>query len=207
MHTALIANSAWLIHEQATLGQLTVGLVDEGARVLQVLPRRRAGGDTLPFAGRLGWDESRSDRTNRKALGWLADELSDRGVGLLHGLEGGVWDGTLRLSAKLGIPAVLSVNGTSDTEHAVRLARKLDPERTAFACATRPMTDAVAEHMPPDLLVKCVPPGVHLAKPAKPHATARSVKIYAARKACCSTVAGVRRMIRVQLQTIHCAVA
>jgi len=169
MHTALIANSAWLDHEPATLGQLTAGLIDAGTRVMQVLPRRRAGGDTLPFAGKLGWDESRSDRTNRKTLGWLGDTLAEHGVGLLHALDGGVWDGTLRLSQTLGVPAVLNVNATPDAERAAHLARKLDPERTAFACATRPMADAVAEHVPNGLLVQCVPPGVHLAEPTSAH--------------------------------------
>ena len=62
MHVALLANTAWLDEELATLHHIVVGLLDESVRVVQALPQGRAEGEIVSFGTRLSWRERRGHR-------------------------------------------------------------------------------------------------------------------------------------------------
>lgn len=162
MHVALIANTAWLDEELATLHHVVVGLLDASTRVAQVLPRGRAEGEVVSFGTRLSWRETRGRRRNRRSIARLADRLRDEGVDLIHALDGRLWRSALGLGRQLGLPVVLGANSGLDVSVAARLAGRMAPDRVSIACATRPLTERVAEAVNDRVPVRFVPPGVHL---------------------------------------------
>lgn len=168
MHIALIANTAWLDEELATLHHLVVGLLDESVRVVQVLPTGRAEGEVVSFGTRLSWRERRGRRRNRRSLGKLAEPLKQEGVELIHALDGRQWRAALDLGKQLNIPVVLSANSGMDVELASRCAHRLIPGQHTMLCATGPLTQLIDQAIGSAVPVHHVPFGVHLGKPA-PH--------------------------------------
>ena len=164
MHVALIANTAWLDEELATLHHIVVGLIDESTRVVQVLPQGRAEGETVAFGTRLPWKETRRRFRNRRAIARLSGALQEQGVDLLHALDGRLWRATLDLSQQMGVPAVLSANSGMDLSVAARIADRLVPGQASVVCATKPMTELVQQSVRGAVPVSHVPMGVHLGK-------------------------------------------
>jgi hypothetical protein len=164
MHVALIANTAWLDEELATLHHIVVGLIDESTRVVQVLPRGRAEGETVSFGSRLSWREGRQRWLNRRALRGLAGPLRERGVGLIHALDGRLWLGALDLAAQLNVPALLSANSGMDVGLATRLADRVAKHPSAITCATAPLTELMRQAVGGAAPIQHVSPGVHLGK-------------------------------------------
>lgn len=160
MQVALIANTAWLDEELATLHHLVVGLLDESIRVIQVLPRGRAEGEVVSFGTRLSWRETRSRRRSRRSVSRLADSL--QGADLLHALDGRLWRPALDLGRELQRPVVLSANSGMDISVASRCASRLVPGQVSVVCATQPLVEQVREAVGPSIPVRFVPPGVHL---------------------------------------------
>ena len=164
MHVALLANTAWLDEELATLHHIVVGLLDESVRVVQALPQGRAEGEIVSFGTRLSWRERRGHRRNRRALGRLAEPLREEGVDLIHALDGRLWRAALDLADQLNVPALLSANSGMDIDLAARCAGRLVPGQHAFLCATEPLTQLVSQAIDSAVSVRHVPLGVHLGK-------------------------------------------
>lgn len=162
MHVALIANTAWLDEELATLHHIVVGLIDESTRVVQVLPRGRAEGETVAFGTRLPWRETRSRRRNRAAILRLTEQLREEGVGLIHALDGRLWRASLDLANALELPAVLSANSVMDVSVAARCAGRLRACPSVIVCTTEPLTVMIREAVGDAAPVRFVPLGVHL---------------------------------------------
>lgn len=161
----MLANTAWLDEELATLHHMVVGLIDEAARVVQVLPSGRAEGETVAFGSRLSWPEGRRRWLNRRALRRCAEPLREQGVDLIHALDGRLWVAALELSARLGVPALLSANSGMDLAVAARCAGRLSPDRVAITCATRPLTELMSQTIGDAVKIHYVPPGVHVGSP------------------------------------------
>lgn len=165
MHVALLANTAWLDEELATLHHIVVGLIDESTRVVQVLPKGRAEGEVVAFGTRLSWGETKQRWRNRRALSRLAGPLRDEGVGLIHALDGRLWKSALELSAQLGLPTVLSANSGMDVAVAARCAGRFVQGQTAIVCATQPLTEMISRAVRGAAPVSHLPPGVHMGEP------------------------------------------
>lgn len=168
MHVALIANTAWLDEELATLHHLVVGLLDESVRVVQVLPMGRAEGEVVSFGKRLSWREHRWPFRNRLALNRLAEPLKQEGVTLIHALDGRQWRAALDLGRQLNLPVVLSANSGMDIKLATRYAGRLVPGQHIILCATEPLAKLIDQSIGSAVLVRHVPFGIHLGKPT-PH--------------------------------------
>ena len=166
MQVALIANTAWLDEELATLHHLVVGLLDESVRVVQVLPMGRAEGEVVSFGQRLSWRERSGTRRNRRALNRLAEPLQKQGVELIHALDGRQWRAALDLGRQLNVPVALSANSGMDVELAARLANRLVPGSHALLCATGPLTQLIDQAIGSVVPVRHVPFGVHVGKSA-----------------------------------------
>ena len=164
MQVALIANTAWLDEELATLHHIVVGLLDESTRVVQVLPRGRAEGETVAFGSRVPWTETRWRYRNRRAILRLAHTLDEQGVTLIHALDGRLWRAALELADQMQLPVVLSGNSGMDVSVALRCLDKISRNPCAIACATQPLTDLIAQSIGDAAVVRHVPPGVHLGK-------------------------------------------
>lgn len=165
MHVALLANTAWLDEELATLHHIVVGLIDESTRVVQVLPQGRAEGEVLSFGTRLSWNETGPRWRNRRSIARLAQPLREEGVGLIHALDGRMWRSALDLAKQLNVPAVLSANSGMDIALANRCRDRMIPGQTAILCATEPLTQLVLEAVGGSADVSHVPPGVHVGEP------------------------------------------
>ena len=168
MHIALIANTAWLDEELATLHHLVVGLLNDSARVVQVLPMGRAEGEIVSFGTRLSWREKRGPFRNRRAITRLAEPLKQEGVELIHALDGRLWRAALDLGKQLNLPVVLSANSGMDVELASRVAHRLTPGQHVVLCATGPLTQLIDQAIGAAVPVRHVPFGIHLGNPA-PH--------------------------------------
>lgn len=164
MHVALIANTAWLDEELATLHHIVVGLIDESTRVTQVLPAGRAEGETVAFGGRLSWRETRQKFRNRRSIVKLAGKLDEEGVTLIHALDGRLWRPALELGQQMGLPIVLSANSGMDVSTAIGCLSLIEANQCAVLCATQPLTDLISQSIGDAVVVRHVPPGVHLAK-------------------------------------------
>ena len=165
MHIALIANTAWLDEELATLHHFVVGLLDESVQVVQALPIGQAEGDAVAFGTRLSWRERRGRFRNRRVLNRLAEPLKQQGVDLIHGLDGRQWRAALDLGKQLAVPVVLSANSGMDIELAARIAGRLVPGQHVVLCATEPLKQLVDQAIGSAVPVRHVPFGVHLGKP------------------------------------------
>lgn len=164
MHVALLANTAWLDEELATLHHVVVGLLDESTRVVQVLPRGRAEGEVVSFGTRLSWREGRHRWLNRRSLRKLAEPLREEAVDLVHAVDGRLWLGALDLGAQLGVPVLLSANSGLDLAVAARCVDRLLPGQAAITCATQPLVELMNQAVGGAVPVELVPPGVHLGK-------------------------------------------
>lgn len=162
MHVALIANTAWLDEELATLHQMVVGMLDQSLRVVQVLPSGRAEDEIVAFGSRLSWRERKGKLRNRRALVRLAQPLKDQGVELIHALDGRQWQAALDLGKQLAIPVVLSANSGMDIDLAARCAARLVPGQHQILCATSPLTQLIDQAIGSAVPVHHVPFGVHI---------------------------------------------
>jgi len=162
MRVALIANTAWLDEELATLHHIVVGLIDDSTQVVQVLPRGRAEGEIVSFGSRVSWREYRYRWRNRRSLARLSDRLREEGVDLVHALDGRLWRSALKLAAELEVPVVLNANSGMDVAVAARCRDRLIPGQSAILCATEPMTQLLLQTVSGSAQVLHVPPGVHL---------------------------------------------
>lgn len=165
MHVALIANTAWLDEELATLHHIVVGLIDESVRVVQVLPRGRAEGEVVSFGARVSWHEGRRRWRNRRALGRVGAALREEGVGLIHALDGRLWRPAMELGQQLNVPVLLSANSRFDVAVASRVADRLVPGQASIVCATQPLADLIHQAVGGRVAVYHVPVGVHVGKP------------------------------------------
>jgi len=161
MHVALIANTAWMDEELASLHHIVVGLIDESVRVVQVLPRGRAEGEVVSFGTRLSWQEGRRRWRNRRALRQMVPPLREEGVGLVHGLDGRVWRSSLDIARQIEVPVVLSANSIYDVSLARECSSQLVPGQSAIVCATQPLTNLIEQVVGDRTLVRFIPPGVH----------------------------------------------
>lgn len=164
MHVALLANTAWLDEELATLHHIVVGLIDESVQVVQVLPQGRAEGEVVSFGSRLSWREGSRRWLNRRAVRRLSQPLGESGVDLVHALDGRLWAASLDLAAQLGVPALLTANSGMDIAVARRCADRFRPGQVAIACVTEPLTALMLQAVGAAAQIEHVPPGVHLGK-------------------------------------------
>ncbi len=178
MYVALIANTAWLDEELAVFRHLVVGLLDEHVRVAQVVPTGLSEDESVVFGERITWTDSSWRFLRRRRIRKLADALSERGVTVVHALDGRMWEGALDLARELSVAAVFSANSAMDVPHARRIASQLDPAHMAIVPATVPLARAIEREVAEyNILVETIPPGVtvpdgnidqQLAQPAEP---------------------------------------
>jgi hypothetical protein len=165
MHAGLISDTDWLDEELAMFRYLVVGLLDEGVRVVQVVPEHASEQGLSPFGQRLEWQDSRQSWLRQWRLRSLAPALDRAGVSVLHALDSQVWAGALAIGRKLNIPTVLSAWRSTDVPLAVRLLAGESPNnRSAVAAATGPLGKALVKALGPEALVQVVPPGVHVSE-------------------------------------------
>ncbi|MEM1209556.1 MAG: glycosyltransferase family 4 protein [Planctomycetota bacterium] len=161
MHIALLANTAWLDEELASLRQLVVGLIDEHVTLTQVVPAFIPDEDTSPFAHRLDWIDSRWRFLNQRRIAALHPQLAAAKVDLIHALDGRLWPAAVKLAERLDLPLLLSASSAHDLSAAARIVRHLRPDAAAFTAATEPLTSALRARVPESIPVHLVPPGVH----------------------------------------------
>ena len=165
MHVALLANSAWLDEELATLHQLVVGLIDENVRVTQILPEGIEDDGIVAFGQRFDYPEAKKVawRTRRRITA-LYDKLRDQDIDLVHVLDGRLWLAGATLSNSLGAAAVFSAYDARDEKLAIKAIRRVGADRAAFLATTRPLMESLSQNVPlrePPIPVGLVRPGVH----------------------------------------------
>ena len=161
MHTALLANTAWLDDELATLNHVIVGLIDQQVRVAQVVPDRFPDDESSVFVQRVAWHETRWRWLNQLRLAQLADPIQAMSVDLIHALDGRLWSGALKLADRLQLPVVLSASSYLDLKEAVGLHRRLPTDRVAFTASTEPLHAALREEVDDAIPVHFVPTGIY----------------------------------------------
>ena len=161
MHVALLAASQWLDEDLTTFRQLVVGLIDEQVRVLQAIPESLAEDDASTFGERVTWRDFAWQIARRRRVAALANTLDSAGVDFLHALDGGVWQGTLDLCKKMGVPALLSASAQDDLALADRALVMARSQPIAFTGTTQPLVDALREKAGNDTRVQLIRPGVH----------------------------------------------
>jgi len=166
MHIALLANTAWLDEELASLRQLVVGLIDEHVALTQVVPASIPLDDTSPFARRIDWLDSRFRLINLRRLASLHPRLAAAKVDLLHALDGRLWPAAVSLANRLDLPLLLSASSAYDVAAAARIVHDVKPDATAFTAATQPIADAIRARVPDTVPVHHVPTGVHQLEPS-----------------------------------------
>jgi glycosyltransferase involved in cell wall biosynthesis len=166
MHIALLANTAWLDEELASLRQLIVGLIDEHVTLTQIVPASVPEDDTSPFAHRIEWVDSRWRLLNRRRLNALHPRLAAAKIDLLHALDGRLWPAAVQLANRLDLPLMLSASSAYDLAAAHRVARDLHPETTVCTAATDPLVSALRARLPETIPVHHVPTGVHRLDPS-----------------------------------------
>jgi len=161
MKIALLANTAWLDEELATLRQIAVGLLDEGCQIAQVLPRGQATDDILAIGRHLVWDETRRSSHNQRELRKQGPALEGFEAELIHALDGRLWRGAIDLGKSLDLPVVLSAGSAMDIEAAAGLASKIDLQRTTVVAGTAPLGAMIREVLPASAMVEVISPGVY----------------------------------------------
>lgn len=165
MNVALLANTAWLDEELALLRHLVVGLIDEQARVAQVVPEELGIDDLSVFGAQVLWRESRFPAANWHRLKRLTPRLAELDVDLLHVLDGALWWPGLMMAQSLGLPVMLQANAAVDlrrVEWLERMPRRLASGQISFAATTQPLAKAIANRVSESVPVQTLPPGVHV---------------------------------------------
>ena len=162
MHTALIADNAWLADELGMFRFLVVGLLGEQVRVAQVVPEGTGESVTSAFGARLTWQDRRHDLLRRHQLAGLVPALDELQVGVLHALDGRVWSGALKIARKLQVPVVLNLASAADLDRLVPLRRQLSGMRAGFAAATTVLAEAAQPMVPESVPVELVAPGAQV---------------------------------------------
>ncbi len=161
MHVALLTNRAWLDEELVSFQHLVVGLIDEQVRVAQVVPEDVSPEDLSGFGECVTWRETSVVLLNRYRVGQLNGVLDGLGVDLIHAVDGRLWHGGLKLAEAMDVPIVLSANSMLDIPLARKVLGRVDVSRVAVSGATEPITEAIREAVDSDLLIQCIPTGVH----------------------------------------------
>ena len=160
MHVALIGDTDWLDDDWSIFKRLAVGLIDRQVRVVQVVPQQRADPEDIPFDSLITWRDSSWALTRQRRLSRLADQLDQLGVDLIHAIGGGVWGGVMRLASHLKIPAVFGLSSASDLAQINRIRRIGDNHPAGITASTDPLAAVARQKLPPQWLVRVVPPGV-----------------------------------------------
>jgi len=161
VHVALVANTAWLDEELRVFRRLVVGLIDEGVRVAQVVPEQLPQQEANSFSEVVTWQDSAWPLARSRRLVRVAEDLERIGVDLIHALDGRLWDPVTQIARHLDIPVVLTATSLMDLPQVQRTWQRCRDLRLGFAAATEPLRQAIAQKLPPDVLVQTVPPGIH----------------------------------------------
>lgn len=162
MIVALLADTAWLDEELSSFQYLTIGLIDEQVKVVQVLPQGLATQTPSMFCERISWSESRWSEVNRWRMAKLAEALERAEVDLIHAMDSRLWRGALAMGQELEVPVILNAPGVEALDEAPRLARLLDPAQVAFAATTEPIAQALRQAVGPEIHVETIPTGIHV---------------------------------------------
>jgi glycosyltransferase involved in cell wall biosynthesis len=163
MHVALISSTDWLDEEVAMLRHLVVGLLDEGVRVVQIVPETVGSEEFSSFGKRVTWRESRMGWLSSWRLSSLSRALGDEGLTVVHALDSSTWRGAMALAARLNLPNVLSIWSADDVMLAQRAARARPAlQRPAFIAPTAPLGKDLTKTLGSDVIVQVTPPGVHV---------------------------------------------
>jgi len=161
MQVALVANTAWLDEELAMFRQVVIGLIDEQIRTVQVLPQVIEEDDAVAFGERMSWTDSSWSLLRRRHLAGLADALRERGVNVVHALDGRLWKGAYDLAERIGCAAVFQSGSQMDIGQLPWLRRRLDSSRMALAALTEPLAEIMRETMGPQALIETIPAAAH----------------------------------------------
>ena len=161
MHVALIADAGWLDDELPLFRYLVVGLIDEGERVVQVIPEQLDETDAVSFGQQVRWRDSRVNWLRAHRLARLGRRLDELDVDLVHAMDSRVWAGTVKIAAPLGIPDVLNLNDHRDLASLPRFAVRSGPVACSFVAGSAPLAEAMRDHLPEDVRSTLIAPGVH----------------------------------------------
>lgn len=176
MRVAMIADELFASREGALMARLAVGLVDEGVRVVHVVPESALakpeglglGGVAaptvaLPPGGLLTRESSRAERlAQRIAQAWGRDRES--GLDVVHVMGGSVWGLGLALAERGRSACAIEVWRGGQVPRAAALSR----ERRSRQAGPAPVFFAPDKHLEhallaaePSLVVRATPWGVH----------------------------------------------
>lgn len=153
MKVALIVDVAWLRHEARLLKHLAIGLTDESVRIVSILPDDHQFQSLSLLGERVDYHPARVAWLNQWRLQRLKGDLAERGIDLLHCLDGRLAGPTRALAEALGVPAVCSVWSMEQAEEA--LANGLH-----IMASSRLIADSIAPRATAGQRVTMVHPGV-----------------------------------------------
>jgi len=163
----MISNTAWLDEELTSYCVLADALIDEGVRVLQVMPDRIAADEVLPATANLLWRDSSWKLLRSFRLRRLAHDLDEVGVDLIHALDGRLWSGALALARLIEVPVVLTASSMLDLQLVDMVIHATPNVKVAMVARTEPLARALRERLPKDMPVDVIRPGVALSEMAK----------------------------------------
>lgn len=140
---------------------MVVGLIDEQTRVAQVVPEGRLNQEASVFGEIVYWQDAGYAWRRRRSLYRLDEVLDGLGVNIIHALDGRLWRAAAELGRRNDVPVVYSSFSRLDLPLATRLARKLDPTRSAFTAASEPLAQGLRAALPPGFEVTRFDTGIH----------------------------------------------
>ncbi|MDX1681651.1 MAG: glycosyltransferase family 4 protein [Phycisphaeraceae bacterium] len=164
MHAALIADKRWLDDELGMFQSLVVGLLDEQARVAQVVPEDLPEDQASAFGERLNYRDSDWMPARWLRLYRLRHALIECEVDLLHALDGRLWTPVASLALRMDRPAVFTLNDETDLSRVRRIRRRMGSLSHAFTASTEPLANAIRQQIGDE--VTLIPHGLRLSTSA-----------------------------------------
>jgi hypothetical protein len=143
MQVALLTNSAYLDEELPAFRCLAVGLLDEGVRLVQVVPDKLPVEDAVAFAERVAWSDTGWGFLRRRRIAALADALEKAEVDVVHATHPALWPGAIELAEELEAALVVAIASEGDIELAQQMRTDLYEARAGFSAATQPLAEGV----------------------------------------------------------------
>lgn len=171
MHLGLLTNTRYLDENLTGFNHLVVGLIDDGVRVVQVVPERVGEGELSIFGERMSYRISSLRPITRHRVLSLGPYLVEREVSVLMAMSGEVWRDAAELARRHDLALVLQANSAADVRGLAGMTRLLRPTQTAVIAATGPILEAMQKQLHNTVLCEAVAPGVHIPTLPEPTST------------------------------------
>ncbi len=158
MKVALLADRLWLHHESSLFRHLVVALADEGVRAVPVVPAGMLREQLMLVADRVDYGTSGYPLLRDLRVRRLAKPLRERGLDLIHVLDGSLARVGKSLAASVGVPVMLSCWNMDEVELMARLA--IADSGVTLVVPTSGMMSQLRRIGGADVQVEQVPPGV-----------------------------------------------